>query len=143
MSSIAPCRSSKRAGTASNDARQSRRRHIDACLEATIGFINNLCLQDPPLMESNVVLTTAFSCEKDLGTEFDAYRPSGSLHLEVSRPLQASMLRGGWCKTTSISWHTSWIYRPYALRAISTGLSRRSSFEQRRCSLVINRGSLH
>ena len=67
MSSIAPYRSSKRAGTASNDARQSRRRHIDACLEATIGFINNLCLQDSPLMESNVVLITAFSCEKDLG----------------------------------------------------------------------------
>jgi hypothetical protein len=83
------------------DARQSRRRHIDRCLEITIDNLNRLSLQDSPLIGSEEILSIAFLCdviEKGFGTSKDAYRASGSLHLGISRPLQTRMLGDGWCK---------------------------------------------
>lgn len=80
---------------------QTRREHIDKCLKIAIDTVNSLSIQNSPLIESNEVLSIAFLCdliEKSFGTEKEAYRASGSLHLGVSRPLQTKMLTHGWCK---------------------------------------------
>jgi hypothetical protein len=85
----------------SSEARQTPRKHVDACLEIAIDTINGLSIRNSSLVESNEVLSIAFLCdliEKDLGIQKDAYRASGSLHLGISRPLQTRMLRDKWCK---------------------------------------------
>lgn len=75
--------------------------HTKKCLKVATDVINQLSILRSTLFKSSVILSVVLLCdliEKNLGTNDDAFRSAGSLHLNASDYLQSRMLNDGWCR---------------------------------------------